>query len=88
MTPLKETFFNREGAKNAKKTRGKLRALGVFAVRIEFFQYSHQCMKMYLFSVQPGKVPSASGKEPENRIRLPIDKRRRVNYIGRDGRPE
>ena len=44
--------------------------------------------RTYLFSVQPGKVPSASGKEPENRIRLPIDKRRRVNYIGRDGRPE
>jgi hypothetical protein len=42
----------------------------------------------YLFSVQLGSAASASAKEPEKSRRLTIDKRRRVIYIGRDGRPE
>ena len=50
--------------------------------QIAFIGVGAALISGYLFSVQPGSAPSASGKEPGKSIRLTMDKRRRVNYIG------
>ena len=53
MSALQKHQIHREGAKDAKKTRGKLRALGIFAVRFEFFQWSHEFVFGFIRLIRP-----------------------------------